>query len=71
MDLVMKVLVWPIIVGLAAALGGQLGASIALESVTPATPAILVWVYQVLKSGMCYLIFPAIAVLISIAQQRG
>lgn len=71
MDTIMKAFVWPIMFGLAIAFGVQLGANIALSNVSPVTPELVVWILKLLRSGLCYLLFPAIAVWLNIARPRG
>ena len=67
----MKVYVLPAILGLLLAFLIQLMAIIALDWATHDTPVWLTRTFNLLKSGVCYLLFPAILVFLSVADQRG
>ena len=57
----------PVLVALAVAFGAQIGAQIGAKTVLAdpvaiaTTPATLVFLYQILASGICYLLFPPLA----------
>ena len=68
---VIKVLGAAAILGLACALGADIGAGIALRDVSATTPALMTFILRVFDSGICYLLFPVGAVALAVSQLRG
>ena len=60
----------PVLIALAVAFGAQIGAKAVLaDAATIATaPTMLVFLYQFLASGICYLLFPPLALWFAITK---
>ena len=66
-----KILGASAILGLAFALGADIGAGVALQDVSASTPALVVFTLRVFDSGICYLLFPLGTVGFTLSQLRS
>ncbi len=60
----------PVLIALAVAFGAQIGAKVVLADAAgiATTPDVLVFLYQILASGICYLLFPPLALWFTITK---